>query len=197
MEISANLVRDLREKTGVGMMDCKKALLENDGDLEKSIEWLRKKGISKAEKRAGRTTKEGIIASYIHPGDRLGVLAEVNCETDFVAKTEAFAEFAKNVAMQVAAANPLYINREDVPPEVLNKEIEVYRFQAIEQKKPEAMADKIAQGKLEKYYQEVCIMEQAFIKDPNKTIKDLLTELIAKTGENINIRRFVRFQLGN
>jgi len=197
MEISANLVKDLREKTGAGMMDCKKALLENDGDLEKSIEWLRKKGISKAEKRAGRTTKEGIVASYIHPGDRLGVLVEVNCETDFVAKTDAFGEFAKNIAMQVAAANPLYVSREDIPPEVLNKELEVYRFQAIEQKKPEAMADKIAQGKLEKYYQEVCILEQAYIRDPNKTIKDLLTELIAKTGENINIRRFVRFQLGN
>lgn len=197
MEISANLVKDLREKTGAGMMDCKKALLENDGDLEKSIEWLRKKGISKAEKRAGRTTKEGIVASYIHPGDRLGVLVEVNCETDFVAKTDAFAEFAKNIAMQVAAASPLYVSREDIPPEVLNKELEVYRFQAIEQKKPEAMADKIAQGKLEKYYQEVCILEQAYIRDPNKTIKDLLTELISKTGENINIRRFVRFQLGN
>ncbi len=197
MEISAKRVKELREKTGVGMMDCKKALLENDGDLEKSVEWLRKKGISKAEKRAGRTTKEGLVTSYIHPGARLGVLVEVNCETDFVAKTDDFTAFVKNVAMQVAAANPLYVSREDVPQDILDKELEVYRGQAKEQKKPAAIADKIAQGKLEKFYQEICILEQGFIKDPNKTIQELLTELIAKTGENINIRRFVRFQLGN
>ena len=197
MEISAKLVKELREKTGVGMMDCKKALTENDGDLEKSVEWLRKKGISKAEKRAGRTTKEGVVTSYIHPGDRLGVLVEINCETDFVAKTADFSNFAKNIAMQIAAASPLFVSREEIPQEVLDKELDVYRGQAKEQKKPEAIAEKIALGKLEKYYQEVCLMEQAYIKDPNKTIKDLLTELIARTGENINIRRFVRFQLGN
>lgn len=197
MEITAKLVKELREKTGVGMMDCKKALQENDGDLEKSVEWLRKKGISKAEKRAGRATKEGIVTSYIHPGSRLGVLVEINCETDFVAKTDDFSEFAKNIAMQVAAASPLFVSREEIPQDVLEKELEVYRDQAREQKKPDAIVEKIAQGKLEKYYQEVCLMEQGFIKDPNKTISELLTELIAKTGENVNIRRFVRFQLGN
>ncbi|MCI0513468.1 translation elongation factor Ts [candidate division KSB1 bacterium] len=197
MEITANLVKELREKTGAGMMDCKKALQETGGDTEKAIEWLRKKGIAKAEKRAGRATKEGLITAYIHPGSRLGVLVEVNCETDFVAKTDEFAEFAKNIAMQVAAANPGYVVREEVPQALLDKEIEVYKTQAMNQNKPANVAEKIALGKLDKFYQEVCLTDQVYIKDPNKTIHDLLAELIAKTGENIVIRRFTRFQLGN
>jgi len=197
MEISAKLVKQLRDKTGTGMMDCKKALKENDGDLEKSIEWLRKKGISKAEKRAGRATKEGLIEAYIHPGSRLGVLLEVNCETDFVAKTKDFVEFTKNIAMQIAAANPLFVKREDIPQEEIDKEVDIYRTQAMEQKKPEHIAQKIAIGKLEKYYQEACLLEQVYIRDTNVTIKDLLTALIAKTGENISVRRFTRFQLGS
>lgn len=197
MEITANLVKELREKTGAGMMDCKKALQETGGDTEKAIEWLRKKGIAKAEKRAGRATKEGLITAYIHPGSRLGVLVEVNCETDFVAKTDEFAEFVKNIAMQVAAANPGYVVREEVPQALLDKEIEVYKTQAMNQNKPAHVAEKIALGKLDKFYQEVCLTDQVYIKDPNKTIHDLLAELIAKTGENIVIRRFTRFQLGN
>lgn len=196
MEISAKLVKELRDKTGTGMMDCKKALKETEGDLEKAVAWLRKKGISKAEKRAGRTAKEGLIFSYIHPGSRLGILIEVNCETDFVAKTAAFGEFVKNLAMQVAAANPLYVRREQVPKEIVDKEIDVYRNQAMEQKKPEHIADKIAQGKLAKFYQEICLVEQAYIRDTNQTVQELLTQIIAKTGENIIIKRFTRYQLG-
>lgn len=197
MEISAKIVKELRDQTGAGMMDCKKALQENDGDLAKATDWLRKKGISKAEKRAGREAKEGLVSSYIHPGSRLGVLVEVNCETDFVAKTDDFAGFVKDVAMQIAASNPQFIDRENVPQEIIDKEMEVYRQQAMEQKKPEHIATKIAEGKLDKYFQEICLVEQPFVKDPNKTIKDLLTEVISKTGENIVIRRFARFQLGN
>lgn len=197
MEISANIVKELREKTGAGMMDCKKALQENDGDMEKAAEWLRIKGISKAEKRAGRETKEGLVFAYIHPGSRLGVLVEVNCETDFVAKTAGFAEFTKNIAMQIAASNPLVVRREDVPAHLIEKEMAIYREQMADQKKPAQVVDKIAQGKLEKYYQESCLLEQPYIRDANKTIQNLLTELIASTGENCSIRRFVRFQLGN
>jgi elongation factor Ts len=197
MEISAKVVKELRDQTSAGMMDCKKALQECEGDLTKAAEWLRKKGISKAEKRAGREAKEGLIASYIHPGSRLGVLVEVNCETDFVAKTDEFALFVKDVAMQIAASNPQYVVREDVPQAIIDKELDVYRTQAMEQKKPEQIAQKIAEGKLDKFFQENCLLEQAFVKDPNKTIKELVTEVIAKTGENIIIRRFARFQLGN
>ncbi|MBN2089210.1 translation elongation factor Ts [candidate division KSB1 bacterium] len=197
MEISANIVKELREKTGAGMMDCKKALQENGGDMEKAAEWLRIKGISKAEKRAGRETKEGLVYAYIHPGSRLGVLVEVNCETDFVAKTDGFAEFTKNIAMQIAASNPLYVKREDIPAEVIEKEIEIYREQMADQKKPAQVVDKIAQGKLEKFYQEICLLEQPYIRDTNKSIQNLLTELIATTGENCSIRRFIRYQLGN
>jgi elongation factor Ts len=197
MEISANIVKELREKTGAGMMDCKKALQENDCDMEKAAEWLRIKGISKAEKRAGRETKEGLIFAYIHPGSRLGVLLEVNCETDFVAKNDGFAEFTKNIAMQIAASNPQYVKREEVPAAIIEKEMEIYRGQMADQKKPAQVVDKIAQGKLEKFYQDVCLLEQPYIRDTNTTIQSLLTELIAKTGENCFIRRFVRFQLGN
>lgn len=196
MEISAKMVKELRDRTGAGIMDCKKALKETNGNIDKAIEWLRKKGISKAEKRIGRTTNEGLIGAYIHPGSRLGVLVEVNCETDFVAKTDDFKKFVKDIAMQVAAANPLVVNQEELPQETIDAEKEVYRTQAINEKKPEKIIDRFVDGKLQKYYQEVCLMEQNYIKDPSKTIRDLMTELISKTGENISICRFARFQLG-
>ncbi len=196
MAISASDVKALREKTGAGMMDCKKALEATNGDMEKAIEFLRKKGLQKVEKRAGRQTKEGIIQSYIHPGSRLGVLVEINCETDFVARTDEFQQFAKDVAMQVAASKPLVVDRSELPEDVLAKEKEIYRAQALEQGKPENILDRIVEGKMEKFYQDVCLLEQSFVKDPNRTIRDLLNEKISKLGENIVIRRFVRFQLG-
>jgi len=196
MAISAAEVKALRERTGAGMMDCKRALAECDGDSDKAIEYLRKKGLQKVEKKAGRQAQEGVVQSYIHPGSRLGVLVEINCETDFVARTEEFNEFAKDVAMQIAAAKPLVVERKELPQNVIDKETEIYKAQAMESGKPEKVADKIVAGKLEKYYQEVCLLEQSFIKDPNKTIQDLLTEKIAKLGENMIIKRFVRFQLG-
>ncbi|HOH07789.1 MAG TPA: translation elongation factor Ts [bacterium] len=196
MSITASLVNDLRNKTGAGMMDCKKALEQTGGDIEKAIEYLRKRGVQQAEKKVGRSANQGIIQSYIHPGSRLGVLVEINCETDFVARTPDFQEFAKDVAMQIAAANPLVVDRSELDQQKIDKELEIYRDQAREQGKPEAILDKIAQGKLEKYYQEVCLLEQSFVKDPNKTIRDLLNEKIAKLGENMILRRFVRFQLG-
>ena len=196
MAVTAADVKKLRESTGAGIMDCKRALTETDGNVEKAIEYLRKRGIAKAEKKASRETKDGLIASYIHPGSRLGVLVEVNCETDFVAKTDDFKQFVRDVAMQIAASNPLVIRREELPAEVIEKEMNIYKTQAENQKKPEHIAEKIAQGKMEKFYQEVCLMEQSFIKDPNVTIENLLKELIGKIGENISIRRFARFQLG-
>lgn len=196
MAVTAEDVKKLRESTGAGIMDCKRALTETNGDIEKAIEYLRKKGIAKAEKKASRETKDGLIESYIHPGSKLGVLVEVNCETDFVAKTKDFKQFVRDVAMQIAASNPLVIRRDELPPEVIEKEMNIYKNQAQEQKKPEHIAEKIAQGKMEKFYQEVCLMEQSFIKDPNITIENLLKELIGKIGENISIRRFARFQLG-
>jgi elongation factor Ts len=197
MAVTAEDVKKLRESTGAGIMDCKRALTETDGDIEKAIEYLRKKGIAKAEKKASRETKDGLIESYIHPGSKLGVLVEVNCETDFVAKTDDFKQFVRDVAMQVAASNPMVVKREELPPEIIEKEMNIYKNQAQEQKKPEHIAEKIAQGKMEKFYQEVCLMEQSFIKDPNITIENLLKELIGKIGENISIRRFARFQLGS
>ncbi|NOX21195.1 MAG: translation elongation factor Ts [Nitrospirae bacterium] len=195
MTITAEMVKNLREKTGAGMMDCKKALTEAEGDFDKAVELLRKKGLAAAEKKAGRQASEGIIASYIHM-DKIGVLVEVNCETDFVARTDDFKQFVKDVAMHIAAASPRYVKREDIPEEVINKEKEIYREQI--KGKPEHVIDKIVEGKLEKFYSEVCLLDQVFVKDPEqkKTIKELLTELIAKLGENIVIRRFVRFQLG-
>ena len=196
MEISAKMVKTLRDKTGIGMMDCKHALKETGGDFEKAIEWLRKKGIAVAEKRADRATKEGVIFSYIHPGDKLGVLVEVNCETDFVARTDDFRQFAKDVAMQIAATNPMVIKREQVPEDVLEKEKEIYRTRARDEGKPEKVLDRIVDGRLEKFYQEVCLMEQPFVKDSEKIIQDVQTELIGKVGENITIRRFARFRLG-
>ena len=196
MAVKAADVKALRDKTGAGIMDCKKALVETDGNTEKAVEYLRKKGLKTLEKKAGRETKEGIIQHYIHPGSRLGVLVEVNCETDFVAKTEDFKNFIKNVAMHIAASNPLVVQRDDLPQELLDKELEIYRTQAIEQKKPENIIDRFAQGKLEKYYQEVCLLEQSYIRDPNLTISDILRETVAKLGENIVIKRFIRYQLG-
>jgi elongation factor Ts len=194
--ITAELVKALREKTGAGMMDCKRALQETDGDMEKAIEYLREKGLAAAAKRAGRTAAEGVIEAYIHLGGKLGVLVEVNCETDFVARTPEFREFARDIAMQVAAANPQYLTREDVPAEVLNKEREILRAQALNEGKPEKVVDRIVEGRLEKFYSENCLLEQPFIKDPDKKVRDLLAEKIARIGENIVIRRFVRFQLG-
>jgi elongation factor Ts len=195
-EITAALVKELREKSGAGMMDCKKALVETDGNMEKAIEALRKKGIASAAKRADRSANEGKIESYIHPGSKLGVLVEVNCETDFVAKTDDFQVLTKDLAMHIAAADPKYIKREDVEQNVIDSEIEIYKEQARGQKKPEAILDKIAQGKLEKFYSEICLLEQPFVKDPDKTIQSLITDYIAKIGENISIKRFARFKIG-
>lgn len=195
-DITAAMVKELRDKTGVGMMDCKAALKETDGDFDKALDVLRKKGIAKAAKRAGREAKEGIVASYIHPGSNLGVLVEINCETDFVANTDGFQEFAKNVAMHIAAASPIAVNREDVDQELVAKEMEIFKEQALASGKPENIVDKIVQGRIDKYYAEVSLMEQPYVKDPDKTIKDLLTETISKVGENVAIRRFSRFRIG-
>jgi len=197
MSISASQVKELRDKTGAGMMDCKKALIESDGDIEKATDYLRKKGITKAEKRAGKAANEGIIEAYIHTGGRLGVLVEINCETDFVARTDDFKHFAKEIAMQIAATNPLVVDREQLAPEIVEKEVEIYKTQALESGKPEKIIERIAQGKLEKYYQEVCLLEQPYIRDPNTSVKDVLMETIGKIGENISIGRFVRFRLGD
>ncbi|MBT4610447.1 MAG: translation elongation factor Ts [Gemmatimonadetes bacterium] len=195
-EITAAMVRQLRDSTGIGMMDCKKALQESDGDMEKAVDFLRKQGMSAVEKRAGRDANEGVIASYIHPGSRLGVLLEVNCETDFVARTDDFQEFTRDVAMHIAAEQPTAVGREDVDPALIEKEKEIYLEQAKNEGKPENIAEKIVQGRLEKYYQEVCLLEQAFVKDPDKTIDQMLTELTAKIGEKLSIRRFACFRLG-
>ena len=194
--ISAAMVKQLREKTGAGIMDCKEALAECDGDISKSIDFLRKKGLATASKRSGRVMSEGVIQSYIHMGSKLGVLVEINCETDFVAKNDDFLEFAKNISMHIAATNPLGIRPEDISEEIVNKEKEIYRAQAIETGKPEKIVDKIAEGKLQKFYKDNCLMSQAYIRDPNVIINDLLNGLIAKIGENITIKRFVRFQVG-
>jgi len=194
--ISAEMVKQLREKTGAGIMDCKQALSECDIDIDKAVDFLRKKGLATAAKRAGRAMTEGMIQSYIHMGGKLGVMVEIGCETDFVAKNEDFQEFAKNIAMHITAANPLGINVEDVPEDVINREREIYRAQALEMGKPENMIDKIAEGKLNKFIKESCLLNQAYVRDPKITIADLLNELIAKIGENITIKRFARFQIG-
>ena len=196
MEVSANMVKDLREKTGAGMMDCKKALAETGGDFQKALDYLRQKGLATAAKRAGRIASEGRVGSYIHAGGKIGVMVEVNCETDFVAKTDDFQAFAKDMAMQIAASNPSYVRREEVTPEVLEREKEIYRAQARDAKKPEKVMEKIVAGKLEKFYSEVCLMEQAFVKDPDVSVQDLLNALIGKLGEKIEIRRFTRYQVG-
>jgi elongation factor Ts len=196
LEISAALVRELRDKTNAGMMDCKQALQQTGGDMNKAIDLLRQKGLATAMKRAGKEASEGTIHAYIHGGGRMGVLVEVNCETDFAAKSPDFLEFVKNVAMQIAAANPLGITKEDVPPEVIERERAIYLAQAQESGKPANILEKMVDGKLRKFYQEVVLLEQAYVRDPDKTIQDYLNELIAKTGEKVMIRRFVRFQLG-
>jgi elongation factor Ts len=193
---NSTLVKELREKTGAGIMDCQNALKESDNDVEKAIEHLRKKGLATAQKKAGRETNEGTISAYIHPGNRIGVLVEVNCETDFVARNEEFQAFVKDIALQIAASKPSYVKREDIPAAVIEKEKTIYQAQAKELGKPEAALGKIVEGKLERFYQESCLLEQAYIRDASVTIKDLLTQKVAKIGENIAIRRFTRYQLG-
>jgi len=196
MEISIEQVKNLRQRTGAGIIDCKTALQEAKGDIDGAIEYLRRKGLATAAKKAGRIAADGLVASYIHAGGKMGVLVEINCETDFVAKTEDFQTFVKNVAMQIAAANPQYIRREDIPADVLERERRIYRSQALEAGKPEKVIDKIVEGKMERFYSEVCLLEQTFIKDSDLTVKEVLDAMIAKIGENIAIRRFARFQLG-
>jgi elongation factor Ts len=196
-EISAAMVKELREKTGAGIMDCKEALKECGADMDKAVDFLRKKGLATAQKRAGRAMSEGLVESYIHMGGKMGVMVEVNCETDFVAKTDDFKEFARNIAMHIAASSPAGITAEDVPAELIEKEKEIYRAQVLEMGKPEKMVDKIVEGKLSKFIKDCCLIDQAYVKDPNMSIKDYLNEVIAKTGENIIIKRFVRFQLGD
>jgi elongation factor Ts len=194
--ISATLVKQLREKTGAGMMDCKQALVECDADIDKAVDFLRKKGLATAQKRAGRAMTEGTVQSYIHMGGKLGVLVEVNCETDFVAKNEDFIDFAKNIAMHIAASNPLGIRPEDISQEIVNREKEIYQGQALEMGKPENVVPKIVEGKMNKFFKDNCLLNQPYVRDPDLSIGDLLNELIAKIGENISIRRFVRFQTG-
>jgi elongation factor Ts len=196
MSISASLVKELRERTGAGMMDCKKALAEKDGDIEKAVTYLREKGLAAAAKKAGRIAAEGLIESYIHGVGKIGVLVEVNCETDFVAKTDEFKGLARDIAMQIAAAKPEYVSKDEVPQEALEKEKEILRAQALNEGKPEKIVDKMVVGRIEKYYKDVCLLEQPFIKDTNITIQQLLTEKIAKIGENISVRRFARYELG-
>ncbi len=196
-EISAKLVKELRENTGVGMMDCKEALVASGGDMAQAVDFLRKKGLASAQKRAGRATSEGTLAAYIHMGGKLGVMVEVNSETDFVAKNNQFQEFAKNIAMHIAASNPLGIRPEDVPPEVVAKEREIYAVQAKETGKPEKVIEKIVEGKLKKFFEDNCLLQQRYVRNPDITVGDLLNELIAKIGENISIRRFVRYQVGD
>jgi len=197
MAVDAKLVKTLREMTGAGMLECKSALEEANGDLELAVEILRKKGIAKAAKKAGRETKEGLIHAYIHAGGRIGVLLEINCETDFVARNELFKELANEIALQIAAMKPQYVKREDVPREVVEKEGEIAREAAIAEGKPLHIAEKIAEGKLEKFYKEVCLYEQPYIKDDKKTVEELIKEYIAKIGENIQVRRFCRYELGD
>jgi elongation factor Ts len=196
MSISASMVKELREKTGAGMMDCKKALAETAGDYEQAIDYLRKRGIAKAEKKSGRATKEGAISSYIHGEGRVGVMVEVNCETDFVARTEQFKDLVRNIAMHIAAANPLYVTEDEIPEVVKEKEKEIAIAQLKEQGKPEAMLEKIADGKLKKYFEDVCLLNQSYVKDPDKTIAQYLQEAVGVLGENMTIRRFARFELG-
>jgi len=196
MEIPASLVKELRERTNAGFMDCKTALKQSNGDIEKAIDYLRVKGLATAQKKSHRKTNEGLVLSYIHPGNRIGVLVELNCETDFVARTDEFQAFGRDIAMQVAAAAPLALSREEIAADVLEKEREVFRTQALEQKKPQNVIEKIVEGRVEKFYTESCLLDQPFIKDDTKTVHGLLNELIAKLGENIKIVRFARFQIG-
>lgn len=194
--IDVALVKQLREKSGAGIMDCKEALSGCEGNIIKAVEYLRKKGLATAQKRAGRTTGEGTIQAYIHMGGKIGVLVEINCETDFVAKTDDFKAFVKNIAMHIAATNPISVASEDVPAEVIDKEKEIYRAQALEMGKPEKIIDKIAEGKLNKFYKDNCLLLQPYVRDPDVTIEDVLNDIIGKTGEKITIKRFARFQIG-
>jgi elongation factor Ts len=196
MEISIELVKDLRQRTGAGVIDCKAALQEAQGNMEAAIDYLRRKGLATAAKKAGRIATDGLVSSYIHAGGKMGVLVEINCETDFVAKTEDFQTFVKNIAMHIAAANPQYIRREEIPEEALERERAIYRTQAQDSGKPQKVIDKIVEGKMERFYSEVCLLEQTYVRDSDLTIKELLDAMIAKIGENITIRRFARFQLG-
>jgi elongation factor Ts len=195
-QITSQMVKELRERTLSGMMDCKRALEATDGDMEKAIDYLREKGLVIAAKKAGRIATEGLIEAYIHMGGRLGVLVEVNCETDFVAKTELFQQLAHDIAMHIAAAKPLYVKREDVPQEVLDHEKAIYQAAAKEEGKPDKIIERIVEGRIEKFYQEVCLLEQPFVRDPDKTVNQLIQEIISKLGENIQIRRFIRFERG-
>ena len=196
MEVTSSMVKDLRERTGAGMMDCKKALVESNGDMDKAIAYLREKGLAAAAKKAGRIAAEGMVESYVHMGGKIGVLVEVNCETDFVAKTEQFKTFCHDVAMHIAAANPLFVTKEEVPTEALDKEKEIFRAQALNEGKPEKIVDRMVEGRVEKYYKEVCLLEQPFVKDPDKTIKDLVSDATVAIGEKISIRRFTRYERG-
>ena len=196
MSIDAKLVKTLREKTGAGMMDCKNALVDSNGDLDKAVDYLRKSGVAKAEKKGTRDTREGLVYSYIHAGGRLGVLLELNCETDFVAKTDGFTELAHNLAMQIAAANPLSLDRESIDEKIIEREKEIFTDQAKSEGKPDNIIEKMVEGRLSKFFQESCLLEQTYIKDPDKKVSDLLTETIATLGENISINRFIRFAVG-
>jgi len=196
LNITSAMVKDLRDKTGAGMMDCKEALTASGGDFDKSIDFLRKKGLSAATKRSSKAAKDGTVSTYIHMGGKIGVMVELNCETDFVAKTENFQNLAKDIAMQVAATNPTYVNSEEIPQEILEREKEIYKSQLLAEKKPEKIWDKIIEGKLNKFYEEVCLVNQKFIKDDSISVGTLINNMIAKTGENIIMRRFCRFQLG-
>jgi len=196
MEISAGAIKELRQRTGVGVMDCKKALAECAGNVNEAIDLLRKKGLAKAAKRVGRETAEGLITAYIHPGGKIGVLVDVNCETDFVARTDDFQNLTKEIAMHIAAMNPIAISREDVPAETIEKEKEILRAEAATSGKPAKVVDKIVEGRLEKFFTDQCLLEQAYIKNPEITVKDLIYDTIAKLGENISVRRFARYQLG-
>ena len=196
MEVTANMVKDLREKSGAGMMDCKKALAETGGDLQKAFDYLRQKGLAAAAKKADRVAGDGAVGAYVHAGGKIGVLVEINCETDFVARTSEFQSLLKDIAMQIAAANPRCVRREEVTVVDLDKEKEIYRRQALESGKPEKIVDKIVEGKIDKFYSEVCLLEQAFIKDQDKKVADVITDAIARLGENIQVRRFARFNLG-
>ncbi len=196
MEVSASSVKELREKTGAGVMDCKRALAESGGDMEKAVDYLRRKGLAAAAKKMGRVAAEGLVGSYIHPGGKIGVLVELNCETDFVARTAEFQGLLKDMAMQIAAANPRYVRQEDVPAGELEREKEIYRRQALDSGKPEKVVEKIVEGKMERFYSECCLLEQPFIKDPDHKVGELIRETVAKLQENIQVRRFVRYQLG-
>lgn len=196
MEITAAVVKELREKTGAGMMECKKALGETAGDLDKAIDYLRQKGLAAAAKKADRVAADGAVGAYVHPGGKIGVLVEINCETDFVARTTEFQALLKDIAMQVAAANPRYVRREEVSAEEFEKEKSIYRQQALETGKPEKVVDKIVEGKMERFFSDVCLLEQSFIKDPDKKVTDIMNEAIARLGENIQVRRFARYLLG-